>query len=159
MIFFYDDNVIQEIVEKFKTLNYDILYGNMEIVYKNDLNKIYRYWAGGRFLPFKLKLGWMPPHPALFLRTSIAKDYEYDIGYNISADYDLFLRIQNDPRINLFYLPEVLVCMRTGGHSNKNLGNIYLKMKEDYRAITNNNIGGLGTLAIKNIRKIPQIFK
>ena len=157
--FFYTNYALEKVVNSFNDKAITGIYSDLNYVSKNDTLKVIRKWKSGSFAKAKIKYGWMPPHPTLFLRTSIAKDYEYDIGYNISADYDLFLRIQNDPRIILSYLPEVLVCMRTGGQSNKNLRNIYLKMKEDYRAIRNNNIGGLGTLAIKNIRKIPQIFK
>jgi len=41
--------------------------------------------------------------------------------------------------------------MRLGGASNRSLGNIIRKSKEDYRALKNNGVGGLWTLAWKNL--------
>ena len=46
--------------------------------------------------------------------------------------------------------------MSIGGNRNK-LKNIINKMIEDYKIIKKNGIGNLLTLAMKNIRKIPQI--
>ena len=48
--------------------------------------------------------------------------------------------------------------MRIGGVSNQSLGKIVRKSMEDYRAIRANEIGGLGTLALKNIRKLGQFI-
>ena len=53
---------------------------------------------------------------------------------------------------------EVLVKMRVGGESNASLGRILRKSREDYRALRSNNVGGLGTLAIKNLGKLSQFF-
>jgi glycosyltransferase len=49
--------------------------------------------------------------------------------------------------------------MRLGGASNKSLKNIIHKSREDYIALRNNGVGGLGTLFIKNISKLGQFFK
>jgi hypothetical protein len=40
--------------------------------------------------------------------------------------------------------------------SNRSISRILEKSREDYRAIRSNNIGGIGTLMMKNIRKIGQ---
>lgn len=49
--------------------------------------------------------------------------------------------------------------MRWGGASNRSLGNIIQKSKEDYFALKKNNIGGLLSLFYKNFRKIGQFFQ
>lgn len=156
--FFNSKHALEKIVHTFQNHSVNGVYSDLNYVSKNDTSKVVRKWKSGSYSKGKIKNGWMPPHPSLFLRTSIAKRYIYDINYNISADYDFFLRIKNDPKFNLFYLPEVLICMRTGGKSNKSFSNILLKMKEDYRAIIQNNAGGFKTLLLKNVRKLPQIF-
>ena len=56
------------------------------------------------------------------------------------------------------YLPKVLVKMRTGGASNRSLGRILQKSREDYRALRINRVGGIGTLLYKNARKLPQFL-
>ena len=48
--------------------------------------------------------------------------------------------------------------MRVGGESNKSLGKILKKSREDYRALRAHGIGGLGFLAWKNLSKVQQLF-
>jgi ATP adenylyltransferase/5',5'''-P-1,P-4-tetraphosphate phosphorylase II len=52
----------------------------------------------------------------------------------------------------------VLVKMRLGGESNRSLGRILLKSREDYRALRVNRMGGLGALAVKNLSKLSQLI-
>jgi glycosyltransferase len=101
----------------------------------------------------------MPPHPTLYLRREVFERWgTYDTSYGIAADYDAILRWLGKGRISLAYIPDVLVKMRVGGASNRSLSHIIRKSREDYRAIKTNRIGGLGTLALKNVSKIGQFF-
>jgi len=104
--------------------------------------------------------GWMPPHPTLYLRREVLDQWGlYDTNYQIAADYDAMLRYLVRGQIKLAYIPEVLVKMRVGGESNRSLGRVLLKSREDLQAIRQNGIGGVGTLALKNLSKLPQFFK
>jgi len=49
--------------------------------------------------------------------------------------------------------------MRLGGASNRSLGNMIRKSREDYRALKQNGVGGLRLLAWKNLSKLPQFMK
>jgi len=49
--------------------------------------------------------------------------------------------------------------VRLGGASNRSLGNMIRKSREDYRALKNNGVGGLWALAWKNLSKLPQFVK
>jgi len=107
----------------------------------------------------KLKRGWMPPHPTLYLRRSVFDSFGgYDTSYMISADYDAILRWLWTEQIKLAYVPEVLVKMRVGGESNRSFERILRKSREDYRALRSNRVGGLGTLLLKNATKIGQFM-
>jgi len=48
--------------------------------------------------------------------------------------------------------------MRVGGESNRSLGRLLRKSREDYRALRRNEVGGLATLVFKNARKTGQFF-
>ena len=103
--------------------------------------------------------GWMPPHPSLFVkRKFLSKDNLFNENYKISADYEYILRLFSQEEFNASYIPMVVTKMRLGGASNANLSKIILKMKEDYVAIKNNNVGGIKTLILKNLRKTFQFF-
>jgi glycosyltransferase len=60
--------------------------------------------------------------------------------------------------LSLAYVPEFLVKMRVGGESNRSLGHIIRKSREDFRALRSNGVGGFGTLAWKNLSKLPQFL-
>ena len=160
--FFADKNVISDVVAKFEECKTDSVYGNLEYVSKNDISNIVRVWNSGSFSLKKLHNGWMPPHPAFFVKKEVYDKYGFfDDSFRIAADYDFILRVLGKYKISISisYLPKVLYKMRVGGVSNRNLKTIIQKSKEDYRAIKKNGIGGLGSLIIKNISKVPQFFR
>jgi len=152
-----NDEVVKKVVEVFEKYNCDGVYGDLVYVSKRS-DKVIRYWKSGEFSIYKLKKGWMPPHPTLFLKREIYEKYGlFDLSFKIAADYDFMLRVLKD-NLKLSYIPEVLYKMRIGGESNKSLKNIILKSKEDYKALKKNRLGGISTLIYKNFIKIPQFF-
>jgi len=107
-----------------------------------------------------LKHGWMPPHPTLFIRKEIFNKYGfYNTDLKIASDYEMILRLLYKHKINSHYLPITTYLMSIGGASNKSLKNILQKSKEDYLAMKINGISiPVFTLAIKNLRKLPQFL-
>ena len=68
------------------------------------------------------------------------------------------------------YLPQVLVRMRLGGKSNRNVKEIVLKSWEDYQILRRHGqgqggppgmsaLGAAGALAWKNLSKVPQFVQ
>jgi glycosyltransferase involved in cell wall biosynthesis len=156
--FFADESVISDVVSAFSDPNVQLVYGDLDYVQDNNITKIVRRWVSGTFTKKKLKMGWMPPHPTVFVRKAVFEKLGmYDTTFEISADYDAMLRYFQSG-ICCAYIPRVLVKMRLGGMSNSGYKNIIMKMKGDYRAIKNNNVGGLGTLVLKNLSKIGQFI-
>ena len=101
----------------------------------------------------------MPPHPIFYARRAVYQRLGgFDPDYRIAADYDCLLRFLGAGQIACAYIPEVLVHMRLGGVSNRSLRNLLQKSREDYRALRRNQIGGLGTLLLKNVQKLLQFF-
>lgn len=156
---FANKHVVENVINQMIKHNVDALYGDLQYVSKTNTNHVIRYWKSGKFQRKKLKYGWMPPHPALFVRKQIYdKSGCFDTTYKISADYDFMLRILMQKKLTIVYLPKILVIMRYGGKSNRSLHNILIKMREDYNALKQNHAGGIVSLLHKNLRKIPQFF-
>jgi glycosyltransferase len=157
---YYDEKVLAKVAKLFEEKQVDSVYGDLVYVDKNNLSKVFRYWKAGEFNEISLRKGWMPPHPAFFVRKEIYdKCGLYDTAFKISSDYDLVLRFLGQHKISTAYLAEVLVKMRWGGKSNKSLSNIIQKSYEDYRALKKNNFpNALWILIMKNISKLPQLF-
>ncbi|ANQ47865.1 glycosyltransferase [Flammeovirga sp. MY04] len=158
--FFASNTIISEIVKTFQKNNVDAVYGDLHYVSEKDPNKIVRNWVSSSFSEDKLKRGWMPPHPTLYIKNDCYKKFGlYNTKLRIAADYELILRYFGKNRITSAYLPKTIVKMRMGGASNNGLKAIKKKMKEDYWALKENNIGGFYTLAIKNLSKLTQFLK
>jgi glycosyltransferase len=100
----------------------------------------------------------MPPHPTVFLRRDFLKLDPFNQNFKISADYDFILNLLLNKKIKVAYLPQVLIKMRVGGISNRSIQMIIQKSREDLKIINFHNLKGARTLAMKNLRKIPQFF-
>lgn len=157
--FFAHDTVIEKVVSHFRDPAIDGVYGDLDYVSAEDPAQTIRSWQSGEYRPALLAKGWMPPHPTLYLRREVFDRLGlYDTSYAIAADYDAILRYLGEGQIKLSYIPEVLVKMRVGGASNRSLKQIWRKSNEDLRAIRANKIGGLTTLAAKNLSKLNQFL-
>lgn len=155
-----DENVIADIVKVFESTDTDSIYGDLVYVDKEDTSKIFRYWKSGEYTFKKLRNGWMPPHPTFFVKKEFYDKFgKFDLAFGIAADYDFMLRMLGKYKITTSYLPKVLYKMRVGGASNRSLKNIIQKSKEDIKALQNNDIGGIHTIIMKNLSKIPQFLK
>ncbi len=142
----------------------EAVYGDLQYVrYVDGEMRLVRHWRSGRYAAGKLAWGWMPPHPTLFLRrevyerVALRNGVYFDPRFQCAGDYDLILRVLPQLRVPPIYIPRVLVHMRTGGVSNRNLGRILQKSREDWDAIRRNRIGSVHTLIAKNLRKVGQL--
>lgn len=157
--FLAHEGVLTSVAKAFANPSVDAVYGDLDYVAAQDPSVVMRRWRAGNFSQRKLRWGWMPPHPALFIRRQVIENHgAYNTDFRIAADYDAILRWFGRGQVCAAYIPEVLVKMRVGGESNRSLGQIIRKSREDYRALRSNNMGGLGALAMKNVSKLPQFF-
>lgn len=149
--------VLAKVAGVFSEKKTDAVYG--DLVYTRKDGRLLRYWKAGYYDASRLRNGWMPPHPSFFAKRSVYEKYGFfNTEFRIAADYELMTRFLFKYGISAAYLPEVLVKMRVGGKSNKNLANIIAKSREDYRIIKMHSVGGLGALFLKNITKVHQFF-
>jgi glycosyltransferase involved in cell wall biosynthesis len=156
---FAADDVLARVAETFAAGDIDGVYGDLVYVSARDPERIIRHWRSGAYRPEMLRRGWMPPHPTLYLRREVfARWGVYDTAFSIAADYEAMLRWLVQGRIRLAYLPMVMVRMRIGGESNRSLGRILRKSREDHRAMRRHGVGGMGTLLAKNFGKLGQFI-
>lgn len=125
------ENVLKEVAQIFMDSSIDACFGDLVYVNQENTNKIVRYWKSRDYIPGLFKAGWMPAHPTFFVRKNV---YErlggFDLNYKIAADFELLFRLIEQNKIKTKYLPKVLVKMRLGGTTNKNLSNILRQNKE-----------------------------
>lgn len=137
----------------------DLVYGDLVYVSAQDTGRVIRHWRSGTFEPARLRHGWMPPHPTVYVRKSLLQQVGgFDANLKVAADYDLMMRCLLRAGATAAHVPEVLVRMRTGGLSNGSLASILRKSREDLAVIRRHNLGGWPTLFYKNLRKLPQFM-
>ena len=137
----------------------DAVYGDITYFDPTRADPLVRYWQAGSYSPGKLRLGWMPPHPSLYVRrTIIERIGVFDPLLRIAGDYEFMLRLFSLPGLKTAYLPKVLVHMRVGGASQRSIGALLLKSREDLQALRRHRLGGVVALVCKNLRKVPMFF-
>ncbi len=158
--------VLTRISCAFRNSGAQAVYGDLQYVKPSGAGKfaVIRHWKSGIYHQRNIKWGWMPPHPTFYLKREIygqavLDNGEYfDTSFRCAADYDFMMRILSRCQGEPTYLRMVLVKMRVGGISNRSFGHIVRKSKEDWRVIQRNGIGGMNTLAWKNLRKVSQFI-
>lgn len=156
-VFAYPE-ALADIARVFEETGADAVYGDLCYVSQQDIDKVIRYWKSQPFSAKLLHRGWMPPHPTLYIKKEVYMRLGlYRLDFRIASDYELVLRYFGTHGIKTAYLPRTIVKMRMGGASNQ--PNLLLrKMREDYRALKINQIGGVSTLLWKNVSKFPQFL-
>ena len=155
---FSDSTVVEEIARHLREDTCSGVYGDLVYVSDDEKSGVLREWRAGNATQNKLRLGWMPPHPTVFLKKEVFDDLGfYDPRYRISADYDFMLRVFLGHKYRLTYLPKVLVSMRSGGASNGSLPKLITKTSEDLRIASTHGLPSWLTVCFKILRKLPQL--
>ena len=116
-------------------------FGDLCYVQQDDISRFVRYWKSSAFEPGLFEKGWCPPHPTFFVRRSVYQRLGgFNLGYKIAADVELMARFLALGRTTNHYVPDVLVHMRMGGTTNRNLVNIVKQNLEIRRGLLANGL-------------------
>lgn len=140
---FYESNdVINLVMDIFlRYPNIDIVFGDVVFVKPENLTKVIRYYGAKSFKPWKLRFGWMPPHPATFVRRRVYEESGlYQLSYKIASDYEIFIRWLLIKKYRFTWIDKVMVRMRTGGISTSGFKSSLLLNQEIVRACRANGI-------------------
>lgn len=140
--FFADETIIQMVVDTFlSTPKLDLVYGDVVFVDPQNLAKPTRYYRASHFKPWKLRFGWMPPHPATFIKSQCYERVgRYSLDYSIASDYELFVRMLLVGHATSQWLGRNCVVMREGGISTQGFKSRLLLNQEIVRACKSNGI-------------------
>lgn len=156
---FYDENVISNIVSFFEENPVDANIANI-IQYRDD-GKIVRRYNSSNWSPTKLKIGFMPPHPSIFIKKSIYdKLGGYKLNFEIGADFELITRFFLKNSISWKYLDIITHKMLVGGLSSSGLKSYNKITKEIMKALRMNSIVYSGfIIRLRVVWKIFELMK
>ena len=135
-----DDLTLGRVVEVFsKHIDLDILLTDVDFI--NDRGAVLRRVKASWFKPKRLKYGWMPPHPGMFItKNAYQRIGQYRTNYKIAADYEFcvraFLIVNCVHRVKDW----VSVNMRDGGVSTSGFSSTKLITKEIIQSLIENSI-------------------
>jgi glycosyltransferase involved in cell wall biosynthesis len=134
------DNYVLEKVAKFHTKNsIDASVGNITQFNKND--KVIRKYSAKNWSPNKLKIGFMPAHPAIFFKRDLFENYgKYRLDFASGADYELIIRFFLRNKITWKYSDITTTAMLIGGISSSGYKSYKLISREIKKALDLNNI-------------------
>ena len=144
IIVFFNDVLVHKaavshMVQAIEAAGDNCIGAHADLIYA-DGGRVIRYWQMGKG---KIKQGWMPGHPTLFLKREVYEQYGlYDASYRCSADYEFMVRVLAGREQQLAYVPETIVRMFYGGTSTQGLNSYFLSLKEAHRGLKQNGVKG-----------------
>jgi glycosyltransferase len=125
---YFENNVLDVVANEFNNSDIDVLYGHILFFDYRDKSRIIRVWRTGPIKTILIWLGWIMPHPAVFVKRKVYEDIGYfDTLYKNSADYDFLLRIMKSKKYKINFCDDFFVKMRNGGTSDLKF---FAKIKE-----------------------------
>lgn len=147
------EDVLAVVAETMERNHLDALFGDVGFFHSGDPSRLARRYSSAHFRPERIAWGWMPAHPALFLRNEVfQKAGPFRTNYRIAGDFEFVARAFGKHSLRYRHLPQVLVKMRMGGVSTGGWRNTLLLNQEVLRACREN---GIPTNMLKIMSKYP----
>jgi glycosyltransferase involved in cell wall biosynthesis len=151
--YYASPKVLSRVAVRMRDEGLDALMGDVALFHPSKPGRVVRRYRSGRFSPKKLAWGWMPAHPALFLRREVIQRVgRFKTNYRIAGDFDFIIRTFHGQKMHYCHLSEVLVHMQSGGASTAGLRAKIRLNREVLRACREN---GLRTNMFKILSKYP----
>ena len=140
--FFVSGHIISAVADAFKKEpDLDAVHGDLYYVDPVHTDRVIRYWKTKEYRPGAFARGWHPAHPTLYLKKDIfLKCGGFNTTFTLSADFELMLRLFECYHIRTRHLNLVMVKMRTGGATSKNLQVVFQGIVQCRRAFKINHL-------------------
>ena len=148
-----DHGVLSRVATQFASQDVDAVYGDVLIVDVANQSRVVRHYRSDIFRPERLAYGFMPAHPALFVKRNVFDRLGgFDTSFRQAGDFEFCVRAFMVQRIRHAYMAESLVRMLNGGVSNRGLRSKLINTREMRRACLQN---GLPTNYLKLSLRLP----
>jgi glycosyltransferase involved in cell wall biosynthesis len=138
---FAHHRTLENIVSHFRDSAVDAVFGDVAMTRQTDLNIVLRKYKSDKFTPGRMKYGFMPAHPTLYLRRSIYETVgNFDTSYQIAGDFEFSLRAFLIHKVRFKYIPATLVKMPVGGLSTRGWRSKWRITVEMRTACVNNKV-------------------
>jgi len=156
--FYQSKNTIGNVAAQIKkNKNIKIFFGGVAYFKRLDYYNVKRVYTSNNFKPWHMKFGLMPPHPGSFIKKDLYDKHQlYNEKFSIASDFEFFLRTIYINKIKFKTLNEIIVRMRLGGISTKNL---FSYIKSTIEILESCKINKLNTNILQIILRFPWKIK
>jgi glycosyltransferase involved in cell wall biosynthesis len=148
-----DPEVLSRVAKEMQEHRLDALFGDVVFFKPGAPERSVRRYRSDRFRPDRLAYGWMPAHPALFMKRGIYEQLGgFRTHFRIAGDFDFIARAFGPGQLRYRHLPLVMVRMQAGGVSNAGLRSKWLLNREVLQSCREN---GIRTNIFKILSKYP----
>lgn len=157
---FYDATVVSQIVAAFQNnTSTDGVYGDGVYVSNDIQERIIRDRIGGVYSLKKVKAGWLPLHPTVYLKRAVMEKYDfYNLDFKIASDTELLLRYLYKYQIKMTYVNSYFVKMRMGGLSTS-YRRAFEVLVEDYKIYDYHGLSAFRVVFLKKWIAFKQYLK
>lgn len=147
---FYDRKAISRIAARFENDNtIDGVYGDGIYVSNDKEERLIRDRIGGVFSLKRVKKGWLPLHPTVYLKKAVINKHGlYNLDFKIASDTEFLLRYLYKHKINMSYIDAYIVKMRMGGMSTS-LKRAFEVLYEDYKIYKFHGLAAISVVFLK----------
>jgi len=154
---FADVRVVSDMIQALEEKGSEFIFSDLVIV-NPETNKLKRFYMAHYFRPWMLRIGWVPPHPTVFMKKTLFDEFGlYSLDYSIASDFDLLVRIFYGREIRWTYLNRITVIMGSKGISNSGLSNKLLMAKEINQSLKKNKVSTL--MIFQLLRYLIRVFE
>ncbi len=151
--FYASNTILTGVVQTMREHAVDAVLGDVSFFHHGRPNVSVRRYRSDRFSPKKLPYGWMPAHPAMFLKKQMFDRVgKFRTDFKIAADFDFVLRLFLGHDVKYKHVPTVMVKMQTGGASTSGIRSKIRLNQEVLRSCRDN---GVNSNWVKVLSKYP----
>lgn len=117
-----DEHVVSRVCEILSRGDINAVFGDVAFFRDSSFKQLVRRYDSGRFHPSRIRWGWMPAHPGMFVDRQVYTALGgFAEDYRIAGDFDFVVRAFKNDLIRYTHMPQVLVNMQMGGASTRDL--------------------------------------
>lgn len=153
---YVDHHVMASVCVAFADPSIEAVYGDLVAVAPDDPGLVLHKWSAGTFSRRRLRRGWIPPIPTLFVRRAVVERAgKFDSSYQVAAAFDAAIRWL-DAADTVQYLPRPLVRQQASREPlMARCRRLVRAKREELRALRENDMGGLPTMLLGVLRRLP----
>lgn len=155
------DGVLARVEEEFRARGpIDAVFGDVAYFRPSAPEVTVRRYRSDRFRPERIGWGWVPAHPASFIRRSVYDRFgPFRTDLPIAGDFEFIARSFGRGELVYAHIPEILAHMQVGGASTASIKSRLAMNREILRACRDNNIPtNIFKIASKYPMKVLEYF-